>query len=92
MLTYEGSPRSTQPTKENPNNLKKIPLFFNVVTLWLDTFFPEMFNKFDTLFIMRTVELLEKAIKSRLYLFIIGKSLTTETLFQVWKVITIGGG
>ena len=39
MLTREGSPKSTRTNKENPNNLKKIPSFFNVVSLWLDTFF-----------------------------------------------------
>ena len=44
-----------------------------------------MFNIFDTLFILRTVEHLETAINRRLHLFIIGKFFTTELFFQVWK-------
>ena len=54
--------------------------------------FPAVFNSFDTLFIVRTVELLEIAINHRLHLLIFGKSLITEPFYQVWTVEIIRGG
>ena len=50
-----------------------------------------MFNSFATLFIVRTVELLEIFINRRLHLFILGKSLTIEPFSQVWKEKIIRG-
>ena len=40
-----------------------------------------MLNSLDTLFILRTAELLEIATNRRLQLFIVGKSLTTKPFF-----------
>ena len=53
-------------------------IFLNVVPFQLDTLFSTMFDSFDTLFIVRTVELLEIVINRKLHLFIVDKSLTTE--------------
>jgi hypothetical protein len=67
-------------------------LFLYIVSFELDTLVPAMFNSFDALFIVRIVELCKTAINRRLYLFIVGKSFTTDLFLQVWKQKIIRGG
>src|SRR5436190_16390627 len=84
-------PKVPDLTKKTQKIWEKIFLFFNIVSFQLDTLFPAIFNNFDTLFIVRTVEHLKIAINRRFHLFIVGKSFTTEPFFQVWKKKIRGG-
>lgn len=60
-LLYEGGPRSTPPQQRKHENFeKKMYLFFNIISFQLYTLFPAMFDKFDILFIIRTVLLFQK--------------------------------
>src|SRR5580765_6864876 len=85
-------PKVPDLTKKTQKIWEKLFLFLNIVSFQLDTLFPAMFNSFDTLFIVRTVERLKLAINRRFHLFIVGKSFPPEPFFQVWKKKIIRGG
>lgn len=72
-------------TKKIQKIWEKISLFPNNVSFWLNTLFPKIFNSFDTLFVVRTFELLKMAPNRRLHLFTVGKSFTPSHFFKFEK-------
>lgn len=75
-------PKIPNPTKKTKKLGKTI--FINIVSIWPDTLFSEMFNSFYILYKVRTVDLLKIAINCKLHLFIVCKPFTTKLLFEFW--------
>jgi len=78
-------------TKNAQKILGKVSLFLNV-SIKLDSLFLATCNSFDTLFIVKTVELFKITINHRLNFFIVSKSFTTESFLHVRREKIIQGG